>query len=113
MISFKTIYGGIYGGRIAQAHLRVLRHKGKRHTPVEKRGRFLVGKSIRQRPKEVRSRETLGHWELNTVVSSRGKSKACLATLVERKTRLYTAIKMPDRTALSMEIDFGVTICST
>lgn len=31
----------------------------------------------------------------------------CLA-LIERKTRLYTAIKMPDRTALSMEIAFGV-----
>jgi IS30 family transposase len=108
MVSFKTIYRWIYAGRIAQAHLSVLRHKGKRHKPVEKRGRFLVGKSIRQRPKEIRSRETLGHWELDTVVSSRGKSKACVATLVERKTRLYTAIKMPDRTALSMEIAFGV-----
>lgn len=35
-----------------------------------------------------------------------GKSKGCVATFVEHKTRLYTAIRMPDRTALSMEIAF-------
>ncbi|MGF7047622.1 IS30 family transposase [Paenibacillus sp. DS2015] len=86
----------------------MLRHKGKRRKPLETRRRFLMGKSIKQRPKEVRSREIFGHWELDTVVSSRGKSKACVATFIERKTRLYTAIKMPDRTALSMEIAFGV-----
>lgn len=31
-------------------------------------------------------------------------------TLIERKTRLYTAILMPDGTALSMEIALGVAI---
>ncbi len=30
------------------------------------------------------------------------KSKACLATFVERKTRFYVAIKIKDRTAPSM-----------
>ena len=38
----------------------------------------------------------------NTVVSSRGKSKGCLATFLERKTRFYLAFKIPDRTAKSM-----------
>nr|WP_229523414.1 hypothetical protein [Paenibacillus farraposensis] len=33
-----------------------------------------------------------------------------MATFIERKTRLYTAIRMPDRTALSMEIAFGVAV---
>ena len=108
LVSFKTIYRWIYAGRLARAEVSMLRHKGKRRKPLETRGRFLVGKSIKQRPKEVRSREIFGHWELDTVVSSRGKSKACVATFIERKTRLYTAIKMPDRTALSMEIAFGV-----
>ncbi len=88
--------------------LTVPRHKGKRQKPAETRGKFTVGKSISQRPKEVRSRETFGHWELDTVVSGRGKSKGCVATFIERKTRLYKAIRMPDRTALSMEIAFGV-----
>lgn len=107
-VCFKTIYRWLYEGRLAAGEVRVLRHKGKRRKPVETRGRFLVGTSISQRPKEVRKRSSFGHWELDTVVSSRGKSKACAATFIERKTRLYVAVKMPDRTAYSMEVAFGV-----
>ncbi|MDO3413416.1 IS30 family transposase [Saccharibacillus sp. CPCC 101409] len=107
-VAFKTLYNWLYTGRLNRGDLQVLRHKGKRRKPPEKRGRFTLGLSIRQRPKAIRSRETFGHWELDTVVSSRGKSKACVATFVERKTRFYQAIKMPNRTALSMEIAFGV-----
>jgi len=107
-VCFKTIYRWPYDGKLSVSETQVLRHKGKRRKPMETHGRFLVGTPIRQRPKEVRKRETFGHWELDTVVSSRGKSKACAATFVERKTRLYFAVKMPDRTAHSMEIAFGV-----
>ncbi|MGD0035376.1 IS30 family transposase [Paenibacillus illinoisensis] len=109
-VSFKTIYRWIYAGRLVQGTLQVLRHKGKRQRPAETRGKFAIGRSISDRPQEVRSRETFGHWELDTVVSSRGKSKGCIATLIERKNRLYTAILLPDRTALSMEIALGVAI---
>lgn len=45
-------------------------------------------------------RKEFGHCELDTVVSSRGKSKGCLATFAERKTRFYVAIKMPNRSKL-------------
>lgn len=107
-VAFKTLYNWLYAGQLSQGNLHVLRHKGKRQKPPETRGRFRIGKSIRQRPKAIRDRDTFGHWELDTVVSSRGKSKACVATFVERKTRFYQAIKMPNRTALSMEIAFGV-----
>nr|WP_251130004.1 helix-turn-helix domain-containing protein [Exiguobacterium sp. s57] len=34
-------------------------------------------------------RRTFGHWALDTVVSGRGKSKACVATFIERKSRFY------------------------
>lgn len=47
-----------------------------------------IGKTISQKTKAVRKRLDIGHWELDTIVSSRGKSKACLSTFVERKTRL-------------------------
>lgn len=104
VVSFKTIYRWIYAGVLSKGDLHVLRHKGKRRQPVETRGRFNVGTSIRLRPKEIRKRESFGHWELDTVVSSRGKSKACVATFAERKTRLYLAVKMPDRSASSMEL---------
>ncbi|OKL36601.1 hypothetical protein BLL40_07625 [Domibacillus mangrovi] len=83
--------------------VQVLRHKGKRQKPQETRGRFNVGIPIAKRPAEVKKRRTFGHWEWDTVVSGRGKSKGCVATFVERKTRWYVAIKMPDRSADSME----------
>ncbi|YCI27391.1 IS30 family transposase [Paenibacillus sp. Z6-24] len=107
-MAFKTLYNWLYSSRLNQGKLQVLRHKGKRRKPPEKRGCSTLGPSIQQRPKEIHSRETFGHWELDTVVFSRGKSKACVASFVERKTRFYQAIKMPNRTAISMEIAFGV-----
>lgn len=108
LVCFKTIYRWLYDGRLARGEMNVLRHKGKRRKPLETRGRFLIGKTIAQRPKAIRKRESFGHWELDTVVSSRGKSRACAATFIERKSRMYVAVKMPDRTAHSMEIAFGV-----
>jgi IS30 family transposase len=104
-LCFKTLYRWIYSGLLLHSNnLTVLRHKGKRRHPRETRGRFNVEVSIHKRPKEVRERQTFGHWELDSVVSSRGKSKGCPATFVERKTRWYAAIKMSDRSAGSMEV---------
>ncbi len=79
-IAFFTIYRWIYAGRI-DVPVTVLRQKGKRQKPTE----------------------TRGHWELDTVVSERGKSKACVATFIERKSRFYLALPIADRTTVSME----------
>lgn len=46
-------------------------------------------KTIKDRSQEVENRETFGHLELDTMVSSKGQSKGCLATFVERKTLFY------------------------
>ena len=59
-------------------------------------------KTFKDRPQEVENRKTFGYWDLDTMVSSRGESKGCLATFVEGKTRLYIAVKMKDRTKDSM-----------
>ncbi|MDB8551654.1 IS30 family transposase [Turicibacter sanguinis] len=83
-------------------HLSCLRQKGKRQKPRETQGRFNIETSIYQRPKEVRKRETFEHLELDTIVSSHGKSKGCLATFVERQTRFYVALKVDNRSALEM-----------
>ncbi|MBM7643318.1 IS30 family transposase [Streptococcus loxodontisalivarius] len=99
MVSFKTVYTWLYKGLIT-CDLTVLRRKGKSRQPQETRGKFLIGTPISKRPKDVKKRKTVGHWEL--VVSSRGKSKGCSATFLERKTRFYLAFKIPDRTAASM-----------
>lgn len=100
-LSFKTIYNWLYKGKIEGVSLEVLRRKGKKRS-CNNLKYFSRGTSIRKRPKEVYSRDSFGHWELDTVVSAKGVS-GCLATFAERKTRLYTALKMPDRTADSME----------
>lgn len=99
VISFSTIYSWIYKGILDKCSVELLRRKGKSLKPKETRGKFNIGKSISQRPKEVRKRLEIGHWELDTVVSSRGKSKACLSTFVERKTRLVKIRIMPNRKA--------------
>lgn len=100
-LAFKTIYNWIYRG-ILSITTKVLRRKGKSRQPKETRGKFNIGTSISKRPREVNKRIEFGHWELDTVVSSRGKSKGCLATFAERKTRLYVSIKMADRSKDSM-----------
>ena len=46
--------------------------------------------------------QLLGNGELDTVVSSRGKSKGCLATFVEHQTRFYVAVKIKNRSASEM-----------
>ncbi|MBS1014261.1 IS30 family transposase [Levilactobacillus brevis] len=73
----------------------------------EHRGKFTSGTSIEQRPQNVNQRLAFGHWEVDTVLSSRGESRSCLVTFVERKTRLLWAIKAPNRTAKSLNTALG------
>lgn len=93
---YKTIYKWISDGTIINGNKRLLRRKGKGGW-YETRGKFNKGKSIRKRDKKIYKRANYGHWELDTVVSGLGKSKACFITLVERKSRFYKAIKSPNR----------------
>ncbi|WP_338980006.1 hypothetical protein [Spiroplasma endosymbiont of Lasioglossum malachurum] len=74
-----------------------LRRKGKKRKSKENRGKF-NGKSIKERDINVNDRITLGHWEGDTIVSSRDKSKSCLITLVERVSRFTLAILVKNRT---------------
>jgi len=100
-LSFKTIYSWLYAGRLNGLTAEILRRKGKKRT-CKNLAFYARGTPIRKRPKEVYTRETFGHWELDTVVSARG-TNPCFATFAERKTRFYSAVPIPDRTASSME----------
>ena len=95
---YKTIYKWINEGTIINGNKKLLRRKGKGGW-YETRGKFNKGKSIRKRDKKIYKRADYGHWELDTVLSGAGKSKACFITLVERKSRFYKAIKSPNRHA--------------
>lgn len=59
------------------------------------------GRSIESRPQEVKSRETYGHWEMDTVYSSKD-DLSCLLVLTERKYREEIILQIPDRTAVSV-----------
>ncbi|MDT0693092.1 IS30 family transposase [Staphylococcus chromogenes] len=111
-ICFKTIYRWINAKSFTLDLFPYLRHKGKRQQPKETRGRFNVGKPISQRPKSIKKRNSFGHWEADTVVSSRGKSKGCLATFAERKSRYYICFLLPDRSSKSMEVAIKQLILS-
>ena len=100
--SWRTIYRWLYDKYLLNGKLKVLRRKGISQGKKETRGKFNKGKSIRKRDKSVYRRAEAGHWEVDTVVSGQGKSKACFATFAERKTRYYIAVKMPDRKAATM-----------
>ena len=102
MPSWRTIYRWIYDKYLLNGNLKVLRRKGRSHGSKETRGKYNAGKTIRKRDKSVYKRKEAGHWEVDTVVSGQGKSKTCFATLAERKTRFYIAIKIPDRRAETM-----------
>ena len=102
MPSFKTIYRWLYKGYICKGNVNVLRKKGKTRKRLGNGGRFTTGKSIRKRDKSIYKRKEFGHWEVDTVVSGRGKTKACFATIAERKTRYYIAIKIPNKTGEEM-----------
>ena len=103
-VGFKTIYRWVYKNIIVKGDVKKLRRKGKSLKSKETRGKFNIGKSIKNRPKDVRKRESFGHWELDTVVSSRGKSKSCLSTFVERKSRYLIAQVMDNRKSATFNL---------
>lgn len=98
---FKTIYNWIHNKQLS-VDKKVLRRKGKPFRTMETRGNFLIGTPISDRPPEVETRKTFGHWEIDTVVSPRGKDKACVVPFLELKTRFYVTIRMPGCSATSM-----------
>ncbi len=75
--------------------------KKKKDTHASKRIYKPGACSIEDRPEEILSRNCFGHWEMDTVYSSRD-DKTCLLVLSERMTRKEIVIKCKDRTADSI-----------
>ena len=56
---------------------------------------------IEERPSEINERKVFGHFEADTVLSGNG-GKSCVSVFVERVSKKYFLIKMPDKTSGSM-----------
>jgi IS30 family transposase len=100
LMSHETIYCWIWkdkrhGGSLWQ-HLRGARKlKRKRYGRYDSRGRLAGKKMISQRPPIVDQRSRLGDWEIDTV---HGRGKACVVTVVERKSGLVRIGQLPRAT---------------
>lgn len=76
------------------------RNRSKKH---EIQKRVSCGTSIEHRPIEVDYRVTVGHWEMDTVYTSRkDRLKPTLLVLTERRTREEIIVRMRDRTSGSV-----------
>lgn len=104
-ISIPTLYSYIDKGIFRSLTMEKLPRHGKgshknKHVKKKETSRAPVGESIEKRPEEVNARETFGHWEGDTVYSTKKKKgKSALFTMTERKTRKEILIKIPDRQA--------------
>jgi IS30 family transposase len=100
-ISHETIYLYVWadmedGGNLYTRLRGALKQRRKRYGAYDSRGRLAGKRHISERPEDVESRETFGHWEIDTVLGKGGRD--CIVTLVERKTK-YTLIgKLKART---------------
>ena len=100
-VCFKTVYNWIQNKCLLVTPDQLVRQM-KKPKKTETRGKINSGRSITERPESVELRNEFGHWELDTVVSPRGKDKSCIATFAERASRAYFTLKIPDRTSESM-----------
>jgi IS30 family transposase len=79
-----------------------LPRKGKgsrrKYTRVTRRIKDVDAKRIDDRPQQANERSQLGHWEMDCIESGRGKGRACLLVLVERRSREVLLFKLRSQT---------------
>ena len=100
-----TLYSYIDKGIFYNLTLKNLpeKRKGeKKHKRKTTQKRATKGESIENRPEEIDTRETFGHWEMDTVVGARGVSKKSLLVLTERKTRKEIIFLLKEHTAAAV-----------
>ena len=88
---------------VTLANLPYPRRKRKKRS-VRRAAHAPAGLSIEQRPCEINSRSTFGHWEMDSVIGkSRGKGQSVLV-LTERLTRYELVFKVSDKTAATTNL---------
>lgn len=101
-ICVATLYSYIDKGiflKLTNKNLPVKKNEKRKYNKVKKQqARANAGDSIEKRPEEIEKREEFGHWEMDSVIGQRGKSKNTLLVLTERKTRNEIIFKLPDHT---------------
>lgn len=99
----KSVYNYVHAGFMKDVNVMSLpyaRPKKKKIEDVEKR-QFKRGRSIEERPELIKQRNEYGHWEMDTVYSSKD-DLTCLLVLSERMTREELVFRIKDRTTSSV-----------
>ena len=102
-ICLKTLYNYINGNLFLRLSRSNLIYK-KKLKPSKKIGKRIIkngGESIERRGEEINARRELGHYEMDTVVSGKGK-KSCLLVLTERVSRKEIIRKIKDKSSKSV-----------
>jgi IS30 family transposase len=100
-ISYETIYRYLLADKKRGGELyKLLRCKGrkqrrKRYGAYDSRGRLAGKRPLADRPDGATNRSRIGHWEIDTVM---GRNRACILTLVDRKTGYVMIGKLSART---------------
>ena len=99
----QTLYAYIDKGVFLRLTNKALPFKGSRRKKktkhVQRAKQQPKGESIEKRPPEIDGRQEFGHWEMDSVLGRRGKSKNTLLTLTERKTRAEIIFKLNNHSA--------------
>lgn len=103
VVNTRTLYSYVDLGlmRIRNHNLpeKLSRNTKQHHSKVNKKK---LGRSIEERPAEINDRKEFGHWECDLVLGAKSDGDEALFTLLERKTREYWMIPIPDKSAASV-----------
>ena len=100
-ISHETIYRYLLadkkgGGELYEwLRCRGRKQRRKRYGAYDSRGRLAGKRPLAERPDGATNRSRIGHWEIDTVM---GKNRACILTIVDRKTGYVLIGKLAART---------------
>lgn len=102
MVSTRTLYTYISKGYIAGVGNTDLPREGKQtrraYKRVQRANKNLGAPIITERPVESTERSEPGHWEMDCIVSGKGKGLAALLTLNDRMTRECLVFKLARQT---------------
>lgn len=99
----RTVYNYVYCGRCGLSIFDLPYARPKKKKQIKKGKKLYTAnkRSIEDRPKDASDRDHSGHWEMDTVYSSKD-DLTCLLVLTERRTRKEKIMKIPNRTAGSV-----------
>lgn len=98
----KTFYSYVKAGKISLKPIDLPRMPGRKQRKKNFKTYIPKGQKgtpIDQRPKDVETRETFGHWEGDLVTGPRDGKNGAFLTLIERKTRFYYMIPITSKTS--------------